>query len=81
MNFCLKVHFTDHVLERYAMGTLSNLAGALIEEHVLICAACQTRLVSTEEYVAVLRAALAEFRTPARIGARSSSYLGVAAQY
>lgn len=81
MNFCLRVHFSDQVLECYAMGRLSNLAGALLEEHLLICTACQTRLVAIEDYVVVLRAALAEFRTPARIGPRSSSYLGIAAQY
>ena len=81
MNFCLKVHFADHVLERYAMGKLSNLAGALLEEHVLICEACQTRLVTIEEYLLVLRAALAALRTPTRIDPQSASSLSVPAQY
>ncbi len=81
MNFCLNVHFADHVLERYAMGKLSNLGAALLEEHVLICKACQNRLVSVEEYVLVLRSALAEFRTPARIGPRSECSLGAEALY
>ena len=59
MNFCLELHYPDDILERYAMGRLSTLECVPLEEHLLICRACQTKLLAVEEYIAVVRAALA----------------------
>jgi predicted anti-sigma-YlaC factor YlaD len=59
MNSCLELHYPDDVLERYAMGNLSALECVPIEEHLLMCTACQTNLLAVEEYILVTRAALA----------------------
>ena len=59
MNFCLELHFPDDVLERYAMGRLSGVDSVPLEEHLLICTACQTNLLAVEEYILVVRVALA----------------------
>ena len=59
MNSCLELHYPDDVLERCAMGGLSSLDYVPLEEHLLICTACQTKLLAVEEYIAVVRAALA----------------------
>ena len=74
MNICFESHFPDDVLEKYAMGTLFNLDFCPLEEHLLLCAACQTRLTEIEEYILVLRAALTELATHphARFSAQSA---------
>src|ERR1700676_5278879 len=59
VNFCLELHYPDDVLERYAMGRLSSLECVPLDEHLLICTACQTNLLAVEEYILVARAALA----------------------
>ena len=59
MRFCLESHYPEDVLERYAMGELSGVDSVPLEEHLLICTACQTNLLAVEEYILVARAALA----------------------
>jgi hypothetical protein len=59
MNFCPELHYPEDVLERYAMGKLSGVDYVPLEEHLLICTACQTDLLALEEYILVARAALA----------------------
>ena len=59
MNFCLELHYPDDALERYAMGKLSGVDSISLEEHLLVCTACQTSLLAVEEYILVFRAALA----------------------
>ena len=59
MNASLETHFPEDVLERYAMGKLSGVDYVPLEEHLLICTACQTNLLALEEYILVARAALA----------------------
>jgi hypothetical protein len=60
MNICFESHFTGDVLERYAMGTLSSFDYGPLEEHLLLCKPCQTRLMELEEFVLVIRAALTQ---------------------
>jgi hypothetical protein len=53
-------HITDETLELYSMGRLSELETEKIEEHLLLCTACQDLLVKTEEFVHVARIATKE---------------------
>jgi hypothetical protein len=79
MNLCLELHYPDDVLERYAMGKLSALDYVPLEEHLLICTACQTNLLAVEDYVKIARAALAAPQTSARIGLQPVQCLGTTA--
>lgn len=54
------VHIPEDLLERYAMGMLSDSETGPLEEHLLVCHECQDRLRAVDEYVAAIRAA-AEF--------------------
>lgn len=60
MNICFESHFPDDVLEQYSMGKLSSLDYGPLEEHLLLCTTCQTRLTKVEEFVQVIRAVLTE---------------------
>ncbi len=51
--------FDDELLERYALGRLSEPECASLEEHLLLCTSCQVRLDQTDEYVAAVRGAFA----------------------
>ncbi len=81
MNDCMGSHFLEDVLERYAMGRLSIEECVPLEEHLLICPACQTSLVAAEEYIRVARAAIAALapQPPARIKVQSACALRAAA--
>jgi anti-sigma factor ChrR (cupin superfamily) len=81
MNYCLGSHFPEDVLERYAMGKLSRQECVPLEEHLLICPACQTSLAAAEEYTQVVRAAIAALapHPPARIHPQSAWALRAAA--
>jgi len=48
-------HLDANELERYAMGTSALEDTTLLEEHLLICEACQERLRETDEYVLAMR--------------------------
>ena len=73
MSTCIVLHFPDDVLEKYAMGSLSNLDCGPLEEHLPLCEDCRTRLMKVDEYILVVRAALTELEihSNARIGAQS----------
>jgi hypothetical protein len=53
-------HIEEDVLDQYAMGTLSEESVQEVEEHLLICQSCQTRLAETDEFLAVFSAAVTE---------------------
>jgi len=53
-------HPSDEALELYSLGRLSEEEAPQIEEHVLVCEDCQSRLKETDEYVAAMRQALHE---------------------
>jgi hypothetical protein len=50
-------HIDENVLDRYAMGTLPEAAVPQVEEHLLICSFCQTRLVETDDFLVHFRTA------------------------
>jgi hypothetical protein len=51
-------HISDHDLERFHLGTLTDEELAAIEEHLLICSPCVDAAIATAEYVDALRAAI-----------------------
>ena len=50
-------HIDDNLLEQYALGTLGPEFLAEIEEHLLVCPDCQTRLTAADEFLWLFRAA------------------------
>ena len=50
-------HIDENVLDRYAMGTLPDAAIPPVEEHLLSCSLCQSRLVETDDFLVHFRAA------------------------
>ena len=65
MNTRLDHHISEEVLEEYALGMQSNQDCKPLEEHLLICPACQDLLAATDEYIRVAKAAAALIRRPA----------------
>jgi hypothetical protein len=53
-------HIDENVLDRYAMGTLPEVSIPRVEEHLLNCPFCQSRLVETDEFLVHFRAAAAQ---------------------
>lgn len=54
------IHPSDEVLEEYYFQRLNPTSVAEVEEHLLWCETCQTRLESTSRFIEVLRPALQE---------------------
>jgi anti-sigma factor RsiW len=50
-------HIVEDVLELYAMGKLSDEESAPLEEHLLLCLTCQTRLADTDDYIGAAKGA------------------------
>ena len=50
-------------LERYSIGTLSGPQGEALEEHLLICPACQDQLAEIDAYVRTVRVAASRLRS------------------
>ncbi len=59
MNSGFNRHFEEEVLEEYALGMRSEEDCKSLEEHLLICPACQDLLAEVDEYVEVAKAAAA----------------------
>jgi len=71
-------HVADDVLEKYVMNTLSEQDVGPVEEHLLVCPACQDRVLETEEFIQVTKAALRDSqRRPAVRAARASGHDGI----
>jgi anti-sigma factor ChrR (cupin superfamily) len=51
MSYNFERHLDDESLERYAFGRLEETRTELLEEHLLICEGCRTRLDTTEQYI------------------------------
>jgi len=66
-------HPSDSSLEAYVMGHLSSPENSRLEEHILWCLPCQTRLEETAVYVETIRAGLVQMNSskPNRLRARS----------
>src|ERR1700732_5266546 len=53
-------HIDDRQIDAYASGLLPEPLLADAEEHLLICPACQERLVQADEFAALFREAVQE---------------------
>jgi anti-sigma factor RsiW len=53
-------HETDEQLELYALGRLNETQAAAVEEHLLVCPACQKRLDEVEGFAFAMRDAIAK---------------------
>ena len=74
MNTCFEAHFPDEFLESYAMSELFSPDCGPLEEHLLLCVACQKRLIKVEEFILIAKAAMAQLalQPGARISAQSA---------
>ena len=52
-------HIEENLLDQYALGTLSAESIAELEEHLLVCSLCQSRLVEADELLILFREAAA----------------------
>ncbi len=59
MNTGFLSHIPEDMLEKYVLGRLPQANLATLDEHLLICPACQTNLQTLDEYFAVMKAATA----------------------
>jgi Putative zinc-finger len=64
MNASVDRHCPDGAWEKYAFGMLSEGECEPVEEHLLICSACQDSLAEADEYVRVVKGALVLLDTP-----------------
>jgi hypothetical protein len=51
-------HIDEDVLELYSLGRLAETQSSGLEEHLLICRACQERLEQTDDFVRAFRMAV-----------------------
>jgi hypothetical protein len=51
------LHINDELLDQYSIGTLPEVHVAGVEEHLLICEPCQSRLLAADEFAMLFRAA------------------------
>lgn len=63
MNAGLDGHYPEEIWDSYAMGMLSEERSAPLEEHLLICPACQDVLAELDEYLEVVRTAARRCRS------------------
>jgi hypothetical protein len=56
-------HVEEDRLEQYAIGRLSAAFIPEVEEHLLICTTCQSRLVELDEFVHTFRSAVTQLET------------------
>jgi len=52
-------HFSEETWEEYAMGMQSDEDCQPLEEHLLICRACQDLLAEADEYIQIVKGATA----------------------
>jgi hypothetical protein len=62
MNAGFDRHFSKEIWEEYAMGMKSERDCMPLEEHLLICPACQDLLAEADEYIQAAKAALSRTR-------------------
>ena len=58
MNAGFDGHFPEPTWEEYALGMRSQEDCAALEEHLLICSACQGLLAEADEFIRVAKAAM-----------------------
>ena len=62
----MKLHYSDDLIEDYSRGRLAEDQSSAFEEHLLMCAECQTRLAQFDEYRVVARTAFTSSAENAR---------------
>jgi anti-sigma factor RsiW len=78
-------HIDEELLDQYALGSLGRELLPAVEEHLLVCPDCQTRLAAADEFLGLFRVAAtlpdARRRTfPSRLfSARVLTWAGAAA--
>ena len=65
MNASFDRHICEEDLEEYALGMRSEEDCKSLEEHLLICPACQDLLAAADEYIRAAKAAAALTARPA----------------
>jgi anti-sigma factor RsiW len=63
MNASRDGHFSAEAWEEYARGTLSEEDSEPLEEHLLVCPACQDSLAASDDYIRVVKAAMSGTRS------------------
>ena len=66
MNAGFDRHFSEQIWEEYARGMRSEEDCRSLEEHLLMCPACQDLLAAADEYIGVAKAAAAIAALPRR---------------
>lgn len=51
-------HIEETTLERYSMGSLAEEAAAEVEQHLLLCEACQVRVTEADAYIRAVKQAV-----------------------
>lgn len=51
-------HIEETTLERYSIGSLAEEAAADVEQHLLICEACQVRVIEADAYTRAMKHAV-----------------------
>ena len=69
-------HVSEQLLERYVLRQLAEEQLAIVEEHLLICPACQDHLDQVDEYIQAVKLAAVEVRERKGGGAGWLSDLG-----
>ena len=64
MNTDFGEHIPEAILDEFAMEMLGEDDCAFWEEHLLVCEACQDRLVEVDEYIQAVRDAAAAMADP-----------------
>jgi hypothetical protein len=59
MNGDFGPHFSQDMLELYALGMLSDRGCTPLEEHLLVCSRCQIQLEAVDSYISLVRSAYA----------------------
>ena len=62
MHMDIGAHVADDVLEKYLLNRLPEPELAAVEEHLLVCPACQTKAEETDEFILAAKAALHEVK-------------------
>lgn len=70
ISLVFQTHPSEEVLEEYAFGRLSEDRAAPIEEHLLVCAACQSVFEDIDQYIHLMKAATRPDAVPPNRGIR-----------
>jgi hypothetical protein len=69
-----KFHGTDAQLEQYVLGRMASAEVELLEEHLMVCAACQEKLDGVADFTIGMREALETSPLPVVITSRKANW-------